>query len=232
MGYPRPLSLTALTIFKRESNRNLLLSQADIVQPDLLLLLIPTIAAVSLTPGMCMTLAFTLGLTQGYRRTLFMMLGELVGVAVVISTTVLLLAWLLALDAIYFQLLSVVGGGYLLWIAWQLWCAEEHFAARKGGTVLGRGALVGLGFMTAVMNPKGWAFMIALLPSFIDPQGAIAPQLAVLLAVMLCTEFLSLSLYAGGGKWLGGLLTNDANLKLLNRFAALLMVAVAVLVFI
>lgn len=202
------------------------------MQPDLLLLLIPTIAAVSLTPGMCMTLAFTLGLTQGYRRTLFMMAGEMVGVAVVISTTVLLLAWLLALDPIYFQVLSVVGGGYLLWIAWQLWHAKDHFAARKDGAVLGRRALAGLGFMTAVMNPKGWAFMLALLPNFIDPQLAIAPQLAVLLAVMLCTEFLSLSLYAGGGKWVGGLLKNDANLQLLNRFAALLMLLVAVLVFV
>lgn len=200
------------------------------MQPDLLLLLIPTIAAVSLTPGMCMTLAFTLGLTQGYRRTLYMMAGEMVGVAVVITTTVLLLAWLLALDPIYFQVLSVVGGGYLLWIAWQLWHAKDHFAARKDGAVLGRRALAGLGFMTAVMNPKGWAFMLALLPNFIDPQLAIAPQLAVLLAVMLCTEFLSLSLYAGGGKWVGGLLKNDANLQLLNRFAALLMLVVAVLV--
>jgi threonine/homoserine/homoserine lactone efflux protein len=179
-----------------------------------------------------MTLAFTLGLTQGYRRTLFMMAGEMMGVAVVISTTVLLLAWLLALDPIYFQVLSVVGGGYLLWIAWQLWHAEDHFAAGKAGGVLGRRALAVLGFMTAVMNPKGWAFMLALLPSFIDPQLAITPQLAVLLAVMLCTEFLSLSLYASGGKWVGGLLKNDANLKLLNRFAALLMLVVAVLVFV
>lgn len=179
-----------------------------------------------------MTLAFTLGLTQGYRRTLFMMMGEMVGVAVVITTTVLLLAWLLALDPIYFQVLTVVGGGYLLWIAWQLWHAKDHFAARKDGAVLGRRALAGLGFMTAVMNPKGWAFMLALLPNFIDPQSAIAPQLAVLLAVMLCTEFLSLSLYAGGGKWVGGLLKNDANLQLLNRFAALLMLLVAVLVFV
>lgn len=160
-----------------------------------------------------------------------MMLGELLGVAVVITTTVLLLAWLMALDPVYFQGLSLLGGGYLLWIAWQLWHAEDHFAVRKDGTVLGRSALVGLGFMTAVMNPKGWAFMIALLPGFIDPQASVAPQLAVLLSVMLCTEFLSLSLYAGGGKWLGGLLKNEANLKLLNRFAALLMLAVALLVF-
>ena len=46
------------------------------MNPELLWVFIPTIAAISLTPGMCMTLAFTLGLSQGYRRTLWMMWGE------------------------------------------------------------------------------------------------------------------------------------------------------------
>ena len=46
-----------------------------------------TIAAVSFTPGLCMALAFTLGLTVGYRKTLWMMAGELVGLAVVFTAT-------------------------------------------------------------------------------------------------------------------------------------------------
>ena len=37
---------------------------------ELLRVFIPTIAAMSLTPGMFMPLAFNLGLSQGYRRTL------------------------------------------------------------------------------------------------------------------------------------------------------------------
>ena len=45
-------------------------------------------------PSMCMTLAFTLGLSQSYRRTLWMMGGELAGVATVVSTCVFLLAWI------------------------------------------------------------------------------------------------------------------------------------------
>ena len=56
------------------------------MNPELLWVFIPSIAAISLTPGMCMTLAFTLGLSQGYRRTLWMMWGELAGVATVVST--------------------------------------------------------------------------------------------------------------------------------------------------
>ena len=40
---------------------------------------VPTFMFVSLTPGMCMTLSMTLGLTIGVKRTLWMMVGELVG---------------------------------------------------------------------------------------------------------------------------------------------------------
>ncbi len=47
----------------------------------LLVAFIPTFFFVSVTPGMCMTLAMTLGMSIGVRRTLWMMLGELVGVA-------------------------------------------------------------------------------------------------------------------------------------------------------
>ena len=79
------------------------------MNPELLWVFIPTIAAISLTPGMCMTLAFTLGLSQGYRRTLWMMGGELTGVATVVSTCVLLLAWIQSLSEMYFALLALVG---------------------------------------------------------------------------------------------------------------------------
>lgn len=198
----------------------------------LLWVFIPTIAAVSLTPGMCMTLAFSLGLTQGYRRTLWMMLGEMAGVAVVVSTTVLLLAWLLTLDPTVFQGLALIGGGYLLWIAWQLWNAHEHFAAGAGKRALGSAQLTALGFTTAIMNPKGWAFMIALLPGFMDSSVSTISQLATFLSVMLVTEFLSMSLYAGGGRWLGRWLGDDRNLAVLNKVAAILMVGVALLVFV
>ena len=34
------------------------------MNPELLWVFIPTIAAISVTPGMCMTLAFTLGLSR------------------------------------------------------------------------------------------------------------------------------------------------------------------------
>ena len=52
--------------------------------------------------------------------------------------------------------------------------------------------LVLQGFVTAIANPKGWAFMISLLPPFIDQSAALIPQLVGLGSIILMFEFLSL----------------------------------------
>ena len=200
------------------------------MNPELLWVFIPTIAVISLTPGMCMTLAFTLGLSQGYRKTLWMMGGELAGVATVVTSCVLLLTWIQSLSPVYFTGLALIGGNYLLWIAYRLWTQPAHFEGGERQPQVAPIALVGLGYTTAVMNPKGWGFMIALLPGFISPEYSGPQQLAAFLAVMLPSEFLFMSLYASGGSAVRRLLNSDQQLARLNKISAALMVLVAALV--
>ena len=199
------------------------------MDPELLWVFIPTIAAISLTPGMCMTLAFSLGLSQGYRQTLWMMWGELAGVATVVISCVLLLAWIQSLSKIYFTALALIGGSYLLWTAYRLWTQPAHFTGNENRPHLSAGALLILGYVTAVMNPKGWGFMIALLPGFMSVDYSTPQQLAAFLGVMLPSEFLSMTLYATGGSGLRRFLTTERSLANLNKVAAGLMVLVAAL---
>ena len=202
------------------------------MNPELLWVFIPTIAAISLTPGMCMTLAFTLGLSQGYRQTLWMMWGELAGVATVVSTCVLLLAWIQSLSDLYFTMLALAGGGYLLWIAYRLWTQAAKFDRREAQSRLTPRALLTLGYVTAVINPKGWGFMIALLPGFMSVDYSTPQQLATFLGVMLPSELLSMTLYATSGSGLRRFLRTDQHLANLNKVAAALMVLVVLLMLI
>jgi len=178
-----------------------------------------------------MTLAFTLGLSQGYRHTLWMMWGELAGVATVVASCALLLSWIQSLSPLYFSILALIGGSYLLWIAYRLWHQEARFAGGEDQPNLTPRALILLGYSTAVMNPKGWGFMIALLPGFMSSDRAITYQLMTFLAVILPSEFLSMSLYASGGSGLRRFLSSPEQLSRLNRIAAILMVLVAALMF-
>ena len=190
------------------------------MSPDLIILFIPTIASVSFTPGLCMTLAFTLGLSIGYKRTLWMMLGELSGVATVFAATFWSLGWLLTRDPLYFQIISFVGGAYLAYLAVRLFNeTPDDLKARKLDETHA-GALVLLGYVTAVSNPKGWAFLMALLPGFVQSDAALYPQFVTMLIIMLSTEFIAMTAYATGGQWLATRLAGAPGLMNANRVAA------------
>lgn len=187
-----------------------------------------TISAVSFTPGLCMSLAFTLGMTIGYRRTLWMMLGELSGVATVFAATFWSLGWISEQSPMWFMTLSLFGGGYLLYLSVVL--LRDPSSAIKTIDALSTRPLrlIALGYVTAVSNPKGWAFLLALLPGFINTSAALLTQFAWMLSIMMLTEFISMSVYAGGGRWLAQRLESAKGMLWAHRIAATLLGMVAV----
>ncbi|MGB0466627.1 MAG: LysE family translocator [Pontibacterium sp.] len=198
---------------------------------SLLALFVPTFFFVSITPGMCMTLALTLGMSVGVRRSLFMMAGELLGVGVVASAAALGVAALMLQYPQAFILLKLAGGAYLGWLGVLMWQSRGRLVLVEPGAQQvqqGRRQLAINGFITAVANPKGWAFFVTLLPPFLDSSQPLAPQLTVLVALILSLEFLCLLIYASGGRALRHLLMDKANVKLLNRIAGSLMMGVGI----
>lgn len=195
----------------------------------LLGIFIPTFFFVSITPGLCMTLALTLGMTIGVRKALWMMGGELLGVGTVAAAAALGVASLVAQHPEAFLLLRYGGGGYLAFLGVQLWLSRGRVALRLDcdpAPLPHPAGLAAQGYITAISNPKAWAFMVALLPPFVDLQAPIIPQLTVLIAVILILEFICLIIYATGGRSLRKLLQNAQNVRILNRIAGLLMIGV------
>jgi len=178
-----------------------------------------------------MTLAMTLGMSIGVRRTLWMMLGELLGVAVVAIASVIGVAAIMLQYPQLFVLLKTLGACYLLFIGINMWRSKGKMAVSSTmneSINVNRTTLFNQGLLTAVANPKGWAFMISLLPPFIDKDHQILPQLSLLIAVILVSEFICMMLYATGGKTVGKMLTQKHNVKLLNQVSGSLMIAVAI----
>ncbi len=174
-----------------------------------------------------MTLAMTLGMSIGVKRTFWMMIGELVGVALVATSAVMGVASIMLNYPQLFEVLKWVGGLYLGYIGVQMWRAKGKMAKLDGqSSSISNSALISQGFITAIANPKGWAFMISLLPPFINADKALAPQFIALLSVIMFTEFVSMTAYATGGKSLKVFLTKGDNIKWMNRIAGSLMVGV------
>ena len=158
-----------------------------------------------------------------------MVLGELVGVALVAIAAVLGVASIMLNYPQVFDILKWVGGAYLAYIGINMWRDKGRMAIITGLDVkTNRVSLISQGFITAIANPKGWAFMISLLPPFINVDYAVGPQLAVLLGIIMITESVSMLAYASGGKSLRLFLSRGDNIRWMNRIAGSLMIVVGI----
>ncbi|MFM2482982.1 LysE family translocator [Celerinatantimonas sp. YJH-8] len=199
------------------------------MSPHLIAAFITTFFFVSLTPGMCMTLAISLGMTIGVKRTCWMMVGELIGVGLVAIAAVVGVAAILFHYPLLFHILKYAGGAYLIYLGYKLWRDKSRLTLETDTSNNASHTRVQLalqGFITAVANPKGWVFMISLLPPFIDPTRALVPQLSILVGIILSTEFTCLMLYASGGQTLRQHLSNSGHMSIMNRISGSLMAMV------
>ncbi len=197
----------------------------------MLTIFVPTFFLVSATPGMCMTLSMTLGMTVGFKRTFWMMAGELPGVGLVVIFSMIGVATIMLQYPSIFTVFKLGGGLYLLYIGIEMWRSRGRLAIQEDRTKninCSRLTLATQGFITAIANPKGWAFFIALLPPFIDQTLPLLPQMTMLIMIILLIEFICLVLYAVGGQSLAHLLRKSSNVRLMNRIAGSLMIAVGV----
>jgi threonine/homoserine/homoserine lactone efflux protein len=178
-----------------------------------------------------MTLALTMGITIGVRNTMKMMVGELIGVLIVAGTAVVGGGAIISSFSTAFLLLKYGGGIYLMIVGYQMINSRGSLALNFDGTHVFEINFIKLstqGFITAVANPKGWAFFIAIVPAFINYEVALLPQMSALVIITLTIEFISLMIYATGGQALGIMLKKQNNIRLINRIAGLLMVGVGI----
>jgi threonine/homoserine/homoserine lactone efflux protein len=174
-----------------------------------------------------MTLAMTLGMSVGIRKTLWMMLGEVLGVATVAILSVVGVASLMLNYPTLFSWLKILGGAYLIYLGIKMWMSKNdvtdgHINKQNMSNI----NLISQGYVTAVANPKGWAFMVSILPPFISAEKSITTQFVVLLGIIMISEVVCMCIYASGGKGLKSLLSKGNNVAYLNRIAGSLLAVV------
>ena len=198
---------------------------------SLLYFFIPVFFVISITPGLCMTLSLAMGISIGVKNTMKMMLGELLGVLIVAGTAVVSGGAIISSFPTAFIIFKYAGGLYLIFIGYKMINSKGSLALNLDGTHSFKVNFISLsiqGFVTAVANPKGWAFFIAMVPAFINYDIALLPQMSALVIIILIIEFISLMIYAIGGQTLGVILKKNNNIKLINLIAGFLMIGVGI----
>lgn len=178
-----------------------------------------------------MSLALSLGIQVGFKRTSFMMIGELLGVGLIAVIAIYGMGAVMQNNPAVFQVLKWLGACYLIVIAVQTWLSSRERAnlASSGDSISRRRELISRGFITAVSNPKGWAFSASFLPAFINSHAPLLPQASLLVSIILVSELLCMCIYAGGGSALRSLLRDSERFYLLHRISSVLLLFVAVM---
>jgi threonine/homoserine/homoserine lactone efflux protein len=144
------------------------------------------------TPGPTVLLALANGSRYGVRRALPGMFGAVASDFVLVGAVALGLGALLAASEFWFSVLKWAGAAYLAWLGLRLLRSRGGFDLPAEGALEpqrnGR-AVFAKSFLVAVTNPKGYLFCSALMPQFIDPATAQAPQYLVIGLVFAGLDF-------------------------------------------
>lgn len=171
----------------------------------------------SLSPGPGAVSSMSNALSYGFRRGLLNLLGLQCALLVHLSLVALGLGALLASSELAFSILKYVGAAYLIYLGMRKWTdgrgfefsdIPQHLPAR---TLLFRGLGVNL------TNPKSLVFFGALLPQFIDPGAAQAPQFVVLGVSIILIDGLVMGWYGFLASTLRRFLENPQRMRVANR---------------
>jgi threonine/homoserine/homoserine lactone efflux protein len=185
------------------------------------------IAAAIPGPGVTALVARALG--SGFRSSLFMAFGLLLGDLIYLTAVVLGLALVAQTFGTVFLIVKWLGVAYLAWLAWTFWTTgitPETVEAKKGAGGFMSSFLAGL--TVTLGNPKTMIFYLALTPTLVDLRTITLSDYAVLAAVTVAVLLVVLVPYLVLAAKARSLLKAPRALKALNRIAAAFMGGAAV----
>jgi threonine/homoserine/homoserine lactone efflux protein len=156
--------------------------------------------ALKLTPGPDMALTMTRGMTQGFRIAWLSVLGTFAAGFVQVPLIVLGLAAIFRESPALFLAVKLLGALYLVYLGVRALRRSRKARTLDDAAARGEGWDVFVqGFMTNLLNPKVFIFLIAFLPQFTDPaQGPVWLQMLVLACVSKVFGLFSGATYAYG----------------------------------
>lgn len=186
------------------------------------------LALAAAIPGPGVTALVARALGSGFRSSLFMSLGLVVGDLTYLTAVVLGLAIVAQTFGAVFLLVKWLGVAYLAYLAWTFWTGgitAETVEAKREKAGAASSFLAGLA--VTIGNPKTMVFYLALVPTLVDLRTitvtdyAVLAMLTVIVLLVVLMPYLAL---AAKARWF---LATPRALKALNRTAAAFMMGAA-----
>jgi threonine/homoserine/homoserine lactone efflux protein len=192
--------------------------------PAQLIAFVTFAAVVAGTPGPSNVLLTAIGARAGFRLGLPSLLGQVIGMGVMLFATTLGLGSLLLAHPLALQILRWAGAAVLCWMAWRIATAGRAEAAAD----IPRGFARMAAFQW--INPKGWLIGVTAIATFLDRRGGAALVQAAVLAILFTLVALPACLpWLAFGATLQRFLRTPRAWHILNAAMAALLVAATIL---
>jgi homoserine/homoserine lactone efflux protein len=187
--------------------------------------------AISISPGPGAVAVMSASMNHGFARGYFATFGLVLGLWTQLVVVAAGLGAVIATSALAFAVVKWLGVAYLIYLGVRQWRAPATPMAidRDGGAAKSRRRIVGEAWLLNAVNPKGTAFMLAVVPQFLTPGEPLVPQYLVIAATLSFTDLVVNAVYAALAARLLGLLRTPARLRFVNRVFGGLFVSIGVL---
>lgn len=152
------------------------------------------------TPGPTVLLALSNGSRFGARAALVGIAGAVASDVVLVAAAALGLGALLAASELWFSVVKWIGVAYLAWLGLRMLGSRGSVTVDADGAATATRpsarTLFRRSFTVAVTNPKGYLFVSAFLPQFIDAHAPLVPQYLSLGVVFCAIDFAVMLGYA------------------------------------
>lgn len=202
------------------------------MEPTTLLAFTVALTIAAFLPGPGMTAVVARALAVGFRGTLPLVFGIILGDLTFLACAAFGLAALANTFETVFTVVKWAGAAYLVFLAFQLWTTKPHaddVAAENGVQRSALRVTIG-GLVLTLGNPKTIIFYTALLPSVVDLAGLTPLGFLELVAIVFVDLAIVGTVYAGLATKARGFFRDAGARRILDRTAGTMMVGAAVAV--
>ena len=181
-----------------------------------------------ITPGPGVLACVSRGLSSGYRKAIFVVLGIITGDLIFVSMALFGLSAIAELMGGFFTVVRYLGAAYLIWLGCRTWTSkvntnQPHHQKDSSPTACYLG-----GLSLTLGNPKAIVFYLSILPAFLDLKRIAALDIAITLTIVLFTLTTVLLTYSVIAARFGMIYKSSRALRNISRCSGSAMIAAGV----
>ena len=188
--------------------------------------------AISLSPGPGAVAVMSASLQHGFARGCFAIVGLVLGFWTQLVVVAAGVGAIIATSALAFAIVKWLGVAYLVYLGVRQWRAPALSlapATDEPATPTTRSRIVIEAWLLNAVNPKGTAFMLAVVPQFLVTTQPLVPQYLAIGATLAFTDLVVNAGYAALASRLLGLLRSPKRVRAVQRVFGSLFIALGAL---